>query len=873
MTPIRRQYLKIKQRYPDTLLLFRLGDFYETFDEDSHIASEVLDIVLTSRSMGKDSKIPMAGIPAHALESYLGKLIKAGYKVAICEQLSDPAASRGLVERDVVRVVTPGTVVESSLLDQTYNNYLAALAVSGESAGLAYVDVSTGEFSTTQMELDALPLELERISPAEVVTPRGQDMPWLPDGAVSTPVAPSSFGHDVARRTLMEHFGVLSLEAFGCEGLPLATAAAGAIVEYLAETQKGAVKELKGLTTYSTSTFMTLDPQTRRNLEIFEGGRWGDQSLSLLNCLDATRTAMGARLLRRWLSQPLLDLAQLERRQDAVGWFHEDMLLRDKARTALGRVVDMERVLTRVRLGTAMPRELVGLKASLQAATELARLLQDSPDGQPDWMPAGLHPCSEVADLIEGAIEQEPSGLVGDGGVVRAGLSERLDEARLAASDARQYIARVESQERESTGIRNLKVGYNRVFGYYIEVSNSHASQVPDSYQRRQTLVGAERYITPELKEYESRVLNAREEASELERELYQQLCAQISAAGECLSALASALAQLDVYASLAEVAARYGYVRPGLTEDCCIEIRDGRHPVVERVVPTGTYVANDTYLDIANDRLMLLTGPNMSGKSTYIRHVAIIVLMAQIGSFVPASSATIGLVDRIFTRVGLQDDLATGQSTFMVEMVETAAILNQATPRSLVVLDEIGRGTSTYDGMSIARAVAEYLHSHPRLGCRSLFATHYHELTQLAASLPGVRNHNVAVSEEDGRVVFLHRILPGSADRSYGVQVARLAGLPPAVTNRAWEILTDLEAGRRCGCNQAGRTQESGGQVAGKPVAVDVGAGLVAGVAGDGLVGHDSAGGTQQVVCPATGSPRHSHRCGIMGMKKSPIR
>ena len=810
MTPIRRQYLKIKQRYPDTLLLFRLGDFYETFDEDSHIASEVLDIVLTSRSMGKDNKIPMAGIPAHALESYLGKLIKAGYKVAICEQLSDPAASRGLVDRDVVRVVTPGTVLESSLLDQTSNNYLAALTTSGDSAGLAYVDVSTGEFAATQLSLDALPFELERISPAEVVVPRDRDSSQLPAAAVATPLAPSSFSHAVARRTLLDHFGVVSLEAFGCEGLPLATGAAGAIIEYLTETQKGAVKELNGLNCYSTATFMTLDQQTRRNLEIFEGGRWGDQGLSLLNALDVTRTPMGARLFRRWLSQPLLDLPQLVRRQDAVGWFCDDMLLRDKTRSSLSRIIDMERVLTRIRLGTAQPRELVGLKTSLHAAAELVQLVQESPGGPPDWLLVGFHPCSDVASLIERAIEMEPSGLVGDGGIVQVGLSERLDQARSAASDARQYIARVESHERESTGIRNLKVGYNRVFGYYIEVSNSHAGQVPESYQRRQTLVGAERYITPELKEYESLVLNAREEAAELEKELYHQLCAQVAAAGASLTALASAVAHLDVCASLAEIAARHGYVRPDLTEDRRIEIKDGRHPVVERVVPTGTYVPNDTYLDTDDHRLVLLTGPNMSGKSTYIRHVAIITLMAQIGSYVPASSATIGLVDRIFTRVGLQDDLATGQSTFMLEMVETAAILNQATPRSLVVLDEIGRGTSTYDGMSIARAVAEYLHSHPRLGCRSLFATHYHELTQLASSLPGVRNHCVAVSEEDGRVVFLHRILPGSADRSYGVQVARLAGLPPAVTNRAWEILTELESHQTNGpgLNQAGPKQ-----------------------------------------------------------------
>ena len=813
MTPIRRQYLKIKQRYPDALLLFRLGDFYETFDEDSHVAAEALDIVLTSRSMGKDVKVPMAGIPAHSLESYLRKLIKAGHKVAICEQLSDPATSSGLVDRDVVRVVTPGTVVEPSLLDQGTNNYLAALTVSGESAGLAYADISTGDFAATQLPLDSLALELERLSPAEVILPRDQEAPSLPSGAVATPVAPSSFSPAVARSALLDHFGVLSLEAYGCEGLPLATAAAGAIIEYLTDTQKESVKELKSLSGYSISAFMTLDPQTRRNLEIFEGGRWGNQGLSLLGCLDCTRTPMGARLLRRWLSQPLIDLRQLSMRQEAVGCFYDNLLLREKARSALARFIDMERVLARVRLGTAQPRELAGLKASLHAAAELAQLLREPSGSLPGWLPAGLHPCSEVADLIERAIEPEPSGMVGDGGVVLAGLSDRLDQARLAASDARQYIAAVEAQERERTGIRNLKVGYNRVFGYYLEVSHSHAAQVPESYQRRQTLVGSERYITPELKEYETRVLNARQEASELEKELYQQLCAQVAAAGDALSALASAAAHLDVYASLAEAAVRQGYVRPTLTDSPCIHIKGGRHPVVERVVPTGTYVPNDTRLDVEDQRLMLLTGPNMAGKSTYIRHVALITLMAQIGSYVPADSATIGLVDRIFTRVGLQDDLSTGQSTFMVEMVETAAILNQATLRSLVVLDEIGRGTSTYDGMSIARAVVEYLHSHPRLGCRALFATHYHELTQLAASLPGVRNYNVAVSEEDGSVVFLHRILPGAADRSYGVQVARLAGLPVAVTNRAWEILTELEAARPSTPQRRQRSSKSKGE------------------------------------------------------------
>ena len=812
MTPIRRQYLRIKRKYPDALLFFRLGDFYETFDDDAHLASRELEIVLTSRSMGKGLRVPMAGIPAHSLDSYLARLIKRGYKVAICEQLTDPAKSKGLVERDVVRVVTPGTVVEPTLLEQKANNYLAALVVEGEAAGLAHVDITTGEFATTQMSVEELSLEVERLSPAEVIVPQGRDVPGLESNGSLTPVPPSSFDSQVARRTLLDHFGVLSLGAFGCE-LPLAMGAAGAIVEYLSQTQRVAQTQLATLVTYSTGSFMTLDRQTRRNLELFEGGRWGEERLSLYAILDLTRTSMGARLLRRWLGQPLLDLAELERRLEAVRLFYVGLARREKTRTLLSRVIDVERVLNRVRLGSVLPRELVGLKASLEASAELATLLKDKgPSGGPvEWLTSRMHPCPEVVTLIDSALPADPIGVPGDGNVIRQGFSKELDEVRSAGQDARQYIAGIEKAERGRTGIRSLKIGYNRVFGYYIEVSNSHRDQAPEHYIRRQTLVGAERYITPELKEYESLVLGGQERTQELEKEIYRQVCAQVGEAGHAISSLADAIAHLDVFSTLAEAAVQYGYVKPDLIENASTLIKGGRHPIVERVMPPGTFVPNDTNLSTEEERLVVLTGPNMAGKSTYIRQVALITLMAQIGSFVPADSATLGIVDRIFTRAGLQDDLATGQSTFMVEMVETAAILNQASPRSLVVLDEIGRGTSTYDGLSIARSVVEYLHNHPRLGCRTLFATHYHELAELANTLPGVRNYTVAVSEEAERVVFHHRIVAGSADRSYGVQVAQLAGLPPAVTNRAWEVLLELERGDHSA--QQGRRRRGKGQ------------------------------------------------------------
>ncbi len=795
MTPIRRQYLDIKQRFPDAILLFRLGDFYETFDEDAALAARELDIVLTSRSMGKGVKVPMAGIPAHALDSYLARLVKKGHRVAICEQLSEPSASRGLVERGVVRVVTPGTVVEPSMLEQAANNYLVALLVEGETAGLAFIDITTGEFGATELPVDQLNAELHRLSPAEVLTPQSrQETPGLAGVALST-LDDQAFRPQRARQSLLEHFGVHTLESFGCEKLPLATGAAGAVVEYLANAQRPVLAHVSSLTVYSTAAYMALDPQTRRNLELFQSGRWGQGERSLLSVLDFTKTPMGARALRRWVGQPLLKLDELLPRQEAVQFFFVNLMRRERVRDTLSRIADLERILGRSLVGRATPRDLLALKDGLEAAASLTVLFQEEDAGAIKWLGEGLRPMEDLVALIEGAIAPELQGEPGEGGVVKHGYSEELDRLRAAAGDAREFIAGLERKERAATGIKSLKVGYNRVFGYYLEVSNAHRDQVPEGYLRRQTLVSGERFITTELKEYESLVLNARERIQEMEKELYRQVCAQVSQRAQAVGALARSLAQMDAVASLAEAASRHGYVQPDLSEDGPLEIKGGRHPVVEQVLPPGAFVPNDLYLSCDEAQLMLITGPNMSGKSTFIRQAALIVLMAQIGSFVPADSAKLGLVDRIFTRVGLQDDLATGQSTFMVEMVETAAILNQATRRSLVVLDEIGRGTSTYDGLSIARAVAEHVHNHPRLGCKTLFATHYHELTELAGVLPRVRNHTVAVSEEGGKLAFLHRIVPGGADRSYGVHVAQLAGLPTSVVHRAWEILDDLEA------------------------------------------------------------------------------
>ncbi|HET9015356.1 MAG TPA: DNA mismatch repair protein MutS [Thermomicrobiaceae bacterium] len=824
-TPIRRQYLSVKRQYPDVIVFFRLGDFYETFDDDARLAASVLDITLTGREMGRGNRVPMAGIPYHAAQGYIARLIAAGHKVAVCEQLSEPNG-RDLVERRVTRVVTPGTVTEPGMLEEGANRYIAAVLVEGTRAGLAVADLSTGEFATAEINGDdaertlaAVQRELLRLAPAEVVTmPAGGDedepegVPTVPAGAHVSRLPRPAWRLETAREELLRHFAVETLDAYGCGGKPFAVRAAGALLRYLAETQLGSLQQIVDLVTYSVERYMALDAQTRRNLELTESSR-GDRQHSLIAVLDQTRTPMGARLLRRWVGQPLLEVAELRERQDAVAFCVERALGRARLREALGHVADVERLINRTVTGAAGPRELLALGQSLGRLPEVAAALGEGE------RPAGLGripDCGETARLIRGALVDEPPAVLGGGPAIRPGFSPELDGLRGSSREAREWIAGLEQLERDRTGIRSLKVGYNKVFGYYLEISNANAGGIPEHYQRKQTLVGAERYVTPELKEYESRVLNAEERIEDLETQVYRGLLAQVAAAAESVRQAAGALARLDVFASLAEVAVRRDYARPEVDEGTALEIVGGRHPVVEVTLETGAFVPNDTRLDTEEQQVAILTGPNMAGKSTYLRQAALIVLMAQIGSFVPAERARVGLVDRIFTRLGAQDDIASGQSTFMVEMVETATILHHATPRSLVVLDEIGRGTSTYDGLAIARAVVEHLHNSSRLGCKTLFATHYHELTELEKVLPRVRNFRVDVLEEGEAVVFLHRVVPGGADRSYGIYVAQLAGMPRPVVRRADEILAELEAGPK---GEAERGRRRGAMSAGPRV------------------------------------------------------
>ncbi|MDW8325685.1 MAG: DNA mismatch repair protein MutS [Anaerolineales bacterium] len=797
---LRKQYLDIKRRYPNEILLFRLGDFYETFDDDAQLVARELELVLTSRpNMYKADgvRVPMAGIPHHALESYLARLIAKGYHVAICEQVG--ADEKGFFRREVVRVVTPGTVTEPNLLEAGRNNYLAALAVSEGRAGLAHADITTGDFAVTTLPAPnpwpALRHELMRLRPAELLLPEGVQHPALADLNIPcTPLPGWKFDPGKARAVLLEHFGVSSLAGFGLEHSPLATAACAAIVQYVRETQPAALNLLTRLSTYSLDAFMLLDPATRRNLELTETLRGGEVRGSLLGVLDQTVTAMGARLLRQWVNQPLLDPARINERLDRVAAFHTQGVLRAEVRAALKPLHDLERLTNRILGLTANPRDLVALRETLAALPALKERLK-SGDSNLQSLISNLDTCADVLELLQTAIADEPPAVLGKPGIIRAGYSEELDGVISASSHAREWIAGLEKAEKERTGIKSLKVGYNKVFGYYLEISRGQSDKAPENYIRKQTLVNAERFITPELKEYETLVLNAEERILEIETRLFKDLCRQIGAHAGRLLTTARTVAQLDVLAALAEAAARNGYVRPQLADEPVLEIRDGRHPVVEQFLPAGRrFVPNDIVFE-PGECVRVITGPNMSGKSTYLRQAALVVLMAQMGSFVPAASARLGVFDRIFTRIGAQDEIAAGQSTFMVEMVETANILHNATARSLLVLDEIGRGTSTYDGLSLAWAIVEHIHNHPKLKAKTLFATHYHELTDLAAVLPGVRNYNVAVAEEGDHVVFLHRIVPGGADRSYGIHVAQLAGLPRSVIARAQEILAQLEA------------------------------------------------------------------------------
>ncbi len=802
VTPSRQQYLDVKAQHPDAVVFFRLGDFYETFDDDATTVARELDLVLTSRPQGKHHRVPMAGVPHHSAENYIARLIAKGYKVALCEQMGSELIN-GLMPREVIRVFTAGTVVEPGMLESGRNNYLAAFAPDDSGpegrVGLAYADITTGEFATTQLAgRHELLEELARLAPVEMLTPEGYyaDFPAI---KTISPLPAWRFELGNARQTLLRHFEVATLDAFGCEQKPLAARAAGALLHYLQETQRGAVGQMQRLRTYAVGRYMALNEATRRNLELTEGLSGGRDG-SLLSILDRTITPMGARLLRRRITQPLLSIEVLNRRLDAVDTLIADALLRAELRAALKGVPDLERLTNRALSGRATPRDVAHIALGLSAV----RRLKTRVAGVASLAEAEgrLDPCDDVAETIGRALDEDAPATLLKSGFIRPGFSAELDGVVNTSAHAREWVAALEPRERERSGIPSLKVGFNKVFGYYIEVTHANTRLVPSDYIRKQTLTNAERYITPELKEYETLILNAEERILQIERRLFSELCTFVGGHGARLLATAAALADLDVAAALAEVAAANDYARPALTDGVELHIENGRHPVVEGALSQGLvpgmargerFVPNDTHFD-AGMLVQIITGPNMSGKSTYLRQVALVVLMAQIGSFVPAGAATIGLVDRIFTRIGAHDELHAGRSTFMVEMVETAEILNHATNRSLLVLDEIGRGTSTYDGLSLAWAIVEFLHNHPRLKPRTLFATHYHELTGLADFLPDVVNFNVDVTEEGGEVTFLHRIVPGGADRSYGIHVAQLAGLPRDVIQRATEVLHDLE-------------------------------------------------------------------------------
>lgn len=795
VTPVRRQYLEEKKKHPDAILFFRLGDFYETFDEDAEITARELDIVLTSRPIGGGVRVPLAGIPYHAVENYLSRLIEKGYHVAICEQIGEVPA-KGLVERKVVRVVTPGTVTEPGLLPGDANNYLASVIMdstassSGTVASVAYTDVTTGEFAVTELPLEALRAELTRLHPAEILYPDNQK---LPDGISghTTSVPAWKFEPGKCNETLLTQFKSSTLDGFGLKANSLSVRAAGAIIQYLKETQPDALNLLNSLRSYSLNEFMTLDASTRRNLELDETLR-GERKGSLLGTLDATITPMGKRMIHQWVSQPLLNVERINKRQNGVEYFVQNGMVRAELRAALKPIADLERLINRVIAGQAQPRDLMAMRSTIDSLPNIVRALEERGKKKEVQLPS-VDLMGEQLSLLQNAIDDDPPATLQNTGVIRPGYSAELDGVIDASKHAREWIANLEAVEREKTGIKTLKVGYNKVFGYYIEISRGAADKAPEHYIRKQTLVNAERFITPEMKEYETLVLNAEERIKEIETRLFKEVCADLAKAANKILSTARAIAELDVLSALGEVAALNGYTKPQVHEGSELEINEGRHPVVEQLLKSDRYVPNDVIFE-KGEIVRVITGPNMSGKSTYLRQTALIVLMAQMGSFVPAASAKIGLVDRIFTRIGAQDEIHAGQSTFMVEMVEAANILHHATSRSLLILDEIGRGTSTYDGLSIAWGIIEYIHNHPQLRAKTLFATHYHELTQLAELLPGVRNYNVAVSEADNTVVFLHKIIAGGADKSYGIHVAQLAGLPSPVIGRANEIMTELE-------------------------------------------------------------------------------
>ena len=801
MTPMMKVYCETKEKYKDCILFYRLGDFYEMFFEDALIASKELEITLTGKDCGLEERAPMCGVPFHAVDGYLNKLVSKGYKVAICEQLEDPKQAKGLVKRDVIRVVTPGTNLDAQALDESRNNYLMCIICMEDRYGLSVADISTGEYLVTELDGEKKLLdEINKFSPSEIICNHsfyvsGVDIEDMKERLHISVFSLDSWYFDDAlcARNLMEHFHVSSLSGLGLDAFSCGIIAAGALLQYLIETQKTSIANLTALTPYSISKYMVLDSSTRRNLELCETLREKNKRGSLLWVLDKTKTAMGARMLRRYLEQPLIEKEEIMQRLDAVEELKDNAITREELREYLNPVYDLERLISRISYQTANPRDLVAFKTSLSMLPHIKYIMKSLQSPLLVQLQEEMDELADLFALVDTAIVDEPPISIRDGGFIKEGYNEEVDRLRHAKTEGKSWLAKLEAEEREKTGIKTMKVKYNKVFGYYLEVTNSYKDMVPDYYTRKQTLTNAERYITPELKELEETILGSEDKLTALEYDLYVEVRGKIADEILRIQKTAHAIAGVDVFASLALVAERGNYVKPSINEKGVLDIKNGRHPVVEKMIPNDMFIANDTYLDNGKSRISIITGPNMAGKSTYMRQTALIVLMAQIGSFVPADAAKIGLVDRIFTRVGASDDLASGQSTFMVEMTEVANILRNATRNSLLILDEIGRGTSTFDGLSIAWAVVEYISNPKLLGAKTLFATHYHELTELEGKLPGVNNYCIAVKENGDDIVFLRKIIQGGADKSYGIQVAKLAGVPDMVIERAKELAEEL--------------------------------------------------------------------------------
>ena len=800
-TPMMQHYLKTHEEYKDCILFYRLGDFYEMFFDDAKVVSKELELTLTGKSCGAEERAPMCGIPYHAAETYLTRLVKKGYKVAICEQVEDPKLAKGMVKREVTRVVTPGTTLNAQALDETKNNYIMCIAYIGDHYGISSADITTGDYYVTEVDSERKLLdEVNKYQPTEIICNEafyisGIDIDDMKNrmGIVIYSLDAWYFSDETAQMTLKDHFKVRDLEGLGLADYDSGVVAAGALLKYLYETQKTTLSNLVAIHPYTTGKFMIIDSSTRRNLELVETLREKQKRGSLLWVLDKTRTAMGARTLRSFVEQPLIERTEIEERYDAIDEFNTNAITREEIREYLNPVYDLERLITRVTYQTANPRDLIAFRNSIHMLPPIKTLMSDFQSPLLKRLYEQLDTLDELYELIERSITEEPPLTLHDGGILKEGYNEEVDRLRKAKTDGKSWLADLEAKEREKTGIKNLKIKYNKVFGYYLEVTNSFKDMVPDYFTRKQTLANAERFITPELKELEDVILGAEDKLIVLEYELFREVRQKVADEVVRIQKTAKAVAQIDVFASLATVAEQNNYCRPKLNEKGLIDIKDGRHPVVERMIQNEMFVANDTYLDNGSNRVSIITGPNMAGKSTYMRQSALIVLMAQIGSFVPAKSAKIGIVDRIFTRVGASDDLASGQSTFMVEMSEVANILRNATSNSLLILDEIGRGTSTFDGLSIAWAVVEHI-SNPRLlGAKTLFATHYHELTELEGKLNSVNNYCIAVKEKGDDIVFLRKIVKGGADKSYGIQVAKLAGVPDNVIERAKEIVEEL--------------------------------------------------------------------------------